>query len=158
MKNIFRTLGISLFLTACLLFALSFFKIITISDTVSNNTSTTKPSSVVSTSSPQQVTQTTQAPVETTQTTTTQTTRTQTTTTSQQSSSEKVSFTVNSDDTSYSVAEKLFEQGIIKNIDEFNNYMLNNNLSQYIQTGTFELHSNMSLEELGQTLTTYPGN
>lgn len=156
MKNLFRTLGVSLFLSACLLFTLSYFKIITVTDTVTDNITTTKPSSAVSTTAPQQVTQTT---VGTTQATTTvQTTTVQTTTTPQQSPTEKVTFTVTSDDTSYSVAERLLERGIIKNVDEFNDYMLTNDLSQYIQTGTFELRNDMTLKELGETLTTYPGN
>lgn len=150
MKNLFRTLGVSFFLTACLLFTLSFFKIITVSNTVVTNTETTKPSSVDSKSLPQQITQSSVKPRPSTVT--------QTTTTQQQSSSEKISFTVNQDDTSYSVANRLLEQGLIKNVEEFNNYMLANNLGQYIQTGTFKLSKNMTIKELGETLTTYPGN
>lgn len=153
MKNLFRTLGVSFFLTACLLFTLSFFKIITVSNTVVTNTKTTKPSSVGSKSLPQQVIQSSVRPRPSTVTQTTTTTTTQ-----QQSSSEKVSFTVKQNDTSYSVADRLLEQGLIKNVDEFNNYMLANNLGQYIQTGTFKLRKNMTIKELGETLTTYPGN
>lgn len=152
MKNLFRTLGVSFFLSACLLFGLSFFKIITVSNPITTSNNTSSQSATVSRSATQQVNQTT---VSTTQSTVAQTT---TTTRTQQGSSEKVSFTVSSDDTSYSVADRLLEQGIIKNVDEFNDYMLANDLGRYIQTGTFELRKNMTLKELGETLTTYPGN
>lgn len=151
MKNTFRTLGVSFFLSACMLFALSFFKIISVAEP----TQTATPSSSVTTSNTSQPTESSQASATTP---TTQQNQPATTQSTSQRPSEKVSFTVNSDDTSYSVAERLLESGVIQSVDDFNNYMLNNDLSQYIQTGTFDLRQNMSLEELGQTLTTYPGN
>lgn len=152
MKNLFRTLGISFFLTACLLFTLSFFKIIKSSNTIGTNSNSSKQSAQVSKSLSQQRKQSQSSSKKR------PSVATQTQTRTQQRSTEKISFTVSQDDTSYSVANKLFEQGIIKNVDEFNNYMMSNNLSQFIQTGTFKLHKNMTLKELGETLTTYPGN
>lgn len=160
MKNLFRTLGISFFLTACALFALLSFKIITASEVA---TTVDKPNTTQQATQTTKTTQTVRTSAQATRTTQTGQTSSQSTTSRQetntaQNSTAKIKFTVNSEDTSYTVAEKLLAQGVIKNVDEFSEYMINNNLSQYIQTGTFELRKDMPLQELGKTLTTYPGN
>ncbi|NLI68262.1 MAG: endolytic transglycosylase MltG [Bacilli bacterium] len=56
------------------------------------------------------------------------------------------------------IAEILKDEGIIDETSKFVKYMEDNGYSPYIQIGTFTVHSEMSLKELAETFTTYPGN
>lgn len=56
------------------------------------------------------------------------------------------------------IADILVEKKIIDDKQKFIKYMDENGYSDYIQLGTFKVTSDMSLKELAETLTTYPGN
>ena len=56
------------------------------------------------------------------------------------------------------IADILVEEKIIDDKNKFIKYMDENGYSDYIQLGTFKVTSDMSLKELAETLTTYPGN
>ena len=54
---------------------------------------------------------------------------------------------------SIEIAELLEEKQIINDADLFEQYLNENNLSRYIQIGTYQLNNSMSFEELGKTIT-----
>ncbi|HLS23838.1 MAG TPA: hypothetical protein VK037_08000 [Pseudogracilibacillus sp.] len=56
------------------------------------------------------------------------------------------------------IGDRLKDEGIIKDVNEFVAYMEDNDYSPYLQIGSFKVHSDMSLKEIAETLTTYPGN
>lgn len=56
------------------------------------------------------------------------------------------------------IADTLIEKKIIDDRQEFLDYLDDNDYSAYIQIGTFEVNSDMSLKELAEVVTTYPGN
>ncbi|MBS4761465.1 hypothetical protein KG089_01930 [Carnobacteriaceae bacterium zg-ZUI252] len=153
MKNAFRYIGIGLFLAGSILFALTHFNVLDGATKVSQ-VSTTLASSTSTTSAMR----TTQMTTTTTQTTTVQTTQAPQETSTSQRSGEVTSFVVTDAATTYSVADDLIAAGIINDADAFIKHMEDNNLSRFIQTGTFSLRKGMSLQELGEALTTYPGN
>lgn len=59
---------------------------------------------------------------------------------------------------SQDIGKILKDEGFIDDEVEFVQYMEDNGYSSYIQIGTFKLKSDMSLKEIAETLTTYPGN
>lgn len=59
---------------------------------------------------------------------------------------------------SQDIAKILKDEDIIDDTAKFVKYMEDNGYSPYIQIGTFTVNSDMSLKELAETLTTYPGN
>lgn len=70
----------------------------------------------------------------------------------------KVKLTVRQGDLTPDIADFLQEQGIIDDKQEFVDYLEEHDYSPYIQLGTFEVSSDMSLYELAERLTTYPGD
>ncbi|ASN05227.1 hypothetical protein [Virgibacillus necropolis] len=54
---------------------------------------------------------------------------------------------------SSSISSKLEENGIIDSANEFNQYLEENDYSQYVQIGTFDLTSDMTLNEIAETIT-----
>src|SRR5699024_1916651 len=54
------------------------------------------------------------------------------------------------------IGDRLKDEGIIKDVDKFVDYMEDNDYSSYVQIGSFKVHSDMSLKEIAETLTTYP--
>ena len=74
----------------------------------------------------------------------------------------KVKATITTDDgvVTQEIADKLVEENIIKDKEkqEFLDYLDDNDYSPYIQIGKFKVDSEMSMKELAETFTTYPGN
>lgn len=66
--------------------------------------------------------------------------------------------TVKQGSVSQDIGKELEKEGIIKDAAEFVKYMEDNNYSSRIQIGKFKVNSDMSLKELAETLTTYPGS
>lgn len=64
------------------------------------------------------------------------------------SSSASQSITVTDSDTSSSVAEKLYDAGLISSASDFEEYISNEGLSDSIQSGTFQIPSGSSEEEI----------
>lgn len=54
---------------------------------------------------------------------------------------------------SSSISSILEENGIIDNSDDFNQYLEKNDYSQLVQIGTFELTSDMTFNEVAETIT-----
>lgn len=76
----------------------------------------------------------------------------------EQEEAKSISFKVESGDVSQDIAKILKSEGIIDDEVKFIQYMENNGYSPYIQIGTFTVNSDMSLKEIAETLTTYPGS
>lgn len=74
----------------------------------------------------------------------------------------KVKATITTDDgvVTQEIADKLVEENIIKDKEKqkFLDYLDDNDYSPYIQIGKFKVDSEMSMKELAETFTTYPGN
>ena len=74
----------------------------------------------------------------------------------------KVKATITTDDgvVTQEIADKLVEENIIKDKErqEFLDYLDDNDYSPYIQIGKFKVDSDMSMKELAEIFTTYPGN
>src|SRR5690625_2188308 len=74
----------------------------------------------------------------------------------------KVKATITTDDgvVTQEIADKLVEENIIKDKEkqEFLDYLDDNDYSPYIQIGKFKVDSEMSMKELAEIFTTYPGN
>src|SRR5699024_3869737 len=74
----------------------------------------------------------------------------------------KVTATITTDDgvVTQETADKLVDENIIKDKEkqEFLDYLDDNDYSPYIQIGKFKVDSEMSMKELAETFTTYPGN
>ncbi len=51
------------------------------------------------------------------------------------------------------VCEKIEKAGIVKDGDKLKDYLIKNNLADYINVGTFQLSSDMSLKEISKILT-----
>src|SRR5699024_12554084 len=58
------------------------------------------------------------------------------------------------------IADKLIDKKIIDKDegDKFIEYIEDNDYSDYIQLGTFKVDSEMSMKDLAETFTTYPGD
>lgn len=54
---------------------------------------------------------------------------------------------------SSSISSKLEENGIIDSASKFNQYLEDNDYSKYVQIGTFELTSDMTFNEVAETIT-----
>lgn len=74
----------------------------------------------------------------------------------------KVKATIKTDDgvVTQDIADMLVEEKIIKDKEkqEFLDYLDDNDYSPYIQIGKFKVDSNMSMKELAEAFTTYPGD
>lgn len=73
-------------------------------------------------------------------------------------SSKKIKVTVKEGMVSQDVAKLLKDKGVVKDENKFVKYMEDNNISQSMQIGTFELSNDMSFDDIGKALQTYPGN
>lgn len=67
-------------------------------------------------------------------------------------SQETVKVSITSGMNSEKVSQMLQMAGIIDNAEEFNTYLITNNLGRYLRTGEFEVHSGMSYEEIAEVL------
>lgn len=70
----------------------------------------------------------------------------------------KTKFTTKDGVVTQDIADILYEKKIIKNKKKFLDYLDDNDYSPYVQIGTFEVSSDMSMKELAEIITTYPGN
>ncbi len=59
-----------------------------------------------------------------------------------------ISITITDSDTSVSVSERLAEAGLVSSAEEFETFIANNDKSGSLQTGTFEIPSGSSDEEI----------
>ncbi len=59
-----------------------------------------------------------------------------------------VSFTVGSSDGSETVSRHLYEAGLIDDAGDYNNYLINNGYERKLRTGTYEITSGLSYEEI----------
>lgn len=59
-----------------------------------------------------------------------------------------ISITIEDSDTSVSVSQRLAEAGLVSSAEKFENFIANNDKSESIQTGTFEIPSGSSDEEI----------
>ncbi|MBF0780404.1 MULTISPECIES: hypothetical protein [unclassified Granulicatella] len=151
LKQAFRFLGIGFFLSGCLLLGLSYSGYLTTTqhssplktETTTTTTTTSKQDTQVSST---QSTTSASVQVETTQSSTSQ------------STGESISLVITEGDDSYTIAEKLHEQGIISSTNEFINYLVEHKLDTTVQNGTFTIPKHSTFEQLGKILTTYPGN
>lgn len=67
-------------------------------------------------------------------------------------SQETVKVSITSGMNSEKVSQMLQMAGIIENAEEFNSYLITNNLGRYLRTGEFQVHSGMSYEEIAEVL------
>jgi hypothetical protein len=65
----------------------------------------------------------------------------------------KITLTVSSGMTPLEIADELESSGIIRNSSDLNSYLTNSGLADKIQIGEYELHSEMTLEEISTLLT-----
>lgn len=151
MKHALRYIGVGLFLAGVILFSLNHFNFLAEAPQTTQVTSSAPTTTTPKNNTPVAVTnQTTQV---------TSTTTAQTVAQTQPSGTNgTIAIVVDDHSTSYSVAQDLFDAGIITDMEAFNQYMEANDLSRYVQSGTFTLRKGMTLQELGDVLTTYPGN
>ncbi len=72
----------------------------------------------------------------------------------------KTKFTIKKGDVTQDIADTLVDKKILSKgeRDKFIKYLEDNDYSPYIQLGTFEVTSEMSIKELAETVTTYPGD
>ncbi len=61
---------------------------------------------------------------------------------------EEVSITIRSGMTSETVSRLLYDNGLIEDTKDFNNYLINNGYSSKIRVGTFKIPQNTSYEEI----------
>lgn len=59
---------------------------------------------------------------------------------------------------SQDIAKKLKDEKLIDDEQKFIKYLEDNGYSSYIQIGTFKLKSDMSIKQIAETITTYPGS
>lgn len=71
----------------------------------------------------------------------------------EETSAENASVTINDSDTSSSVADKLYEAGLIDSADEFESFVNDSGKSGSIQSGTFQIPSGSSHEEILDIIT-----
>lgn len=70
----------------------------------------------------------------------------------------KAKFTTKDGVVTQEVADILVDEKIIDDRQKFVEYLDDNDYSPYLQVGTFEVTSDMSMKELAEVITTYPGN
>src|SRR5699024_5017954 len=72
----------------------------------------------------------------------------------------KATITTNDGVVTQDIADKLVDENIIneKEKQEFLDYLDDNDYSPYIQIGKFKVDSDMSMKELAEAFTTYPGD
>ncbi len=70
----------------------------------------------------------------------------------------KAKFTTKDGVVTQDIADILVDKKIIDDRQKFLDYLDDNNYSPYIQIGTFEVDSDMSMKEIAEIITTYPGN
>ena len=71
----------------------------------------------------------------------------------EETSETEITITIEDDDTSSSVAEKLQEAGLIYSADGFEDFMENQGKTESIQSGTFKIPNNSSEEEILDIIT-----
>ncbi len=113
----------------------------------------TEPSNPDETSTPQETT--TEEPTTEPETTTEEpaTTEPETTEPPTEPAVSTLKFTISGGMYSEAVSRLLAENGIIDNAGKFNNFLISNGYSDYIQTGTFEVNSGMGYEEIAKIIT-----
>ena len=67
--------------------------------------------------------------------------------------SKEVIFIIEKGESSKSIVKRLFEKGIIKDIDEFDNYLESNKMSTKLQYGKYSLIKSMDYDELINIIT-----
>ncbi len=70
----------------------------------------------------------------------------------------KAKFTTKDGVVTQEVADILVDEKIIDDRQKFVEYLDDNDYSSYLQVGTFEVTSDMSMKEIAEVITTYPGN
>ncbi|MGM0844242.1 MAG: hypothetical protein ACQEUT_04625 [Bacillota bacterium] len=65
----------------------------------------------------------------------------------------EITLTVSSGMTPMEIGRKLEDEGIIKNSSDLNSYLVKSGLADKIQIGDYQLHSEMTLEEISTILT-----
>lgn len=73
--------------------------------------------------------------------------------TSDESSSGETTVTIEDSDTSSSVADKLYEAGLVDSADEFETFISESGASDSIQTGTFQIPADSTNEEILDIIT-----
>lgn len=68
-------------------------------------------------------------------------------------SNEVIEFEIFKGESSNSVTKRLEELGLIKNREDYNNYLCNNGYDRKIHFGTYQLKSGMSVEEITKIIT-----
>lgn len=68
------------------------------------------------------------------------------------SAQEIIKVNITSGMNSEKVSEMLQMAGIIKDAEDFNKYLITNDLGRYLRTGEFEMHSDMTYEEIAALL------
>ena len=67
--------------------------------------------------------------------------------------SENVSITIKSGEVCRQIAQKLKDEGLVQDAEDFRKYMQEHNYAKYIRVGTFTLKKGMSYAEIAQVLT-----
>ena len=67
--------------------------------------------------------------------------------------SETVFLIIHSGDTSWPVAKRAQEAGLVKDAAEFDNFLCDNGYSRYLRAGKYEIHAGASEEEIAKILT-----
>ena len=70
----------------------------------------------------------------------------------------KAKFTTDDGVVTQDIADILIDEKIIDDRQKFLDYLDDNDYSAYIQIGTFEVTSDMSMKEIAEVITTYPGD
>lgn len=78
---------------------------------------------------------------------------TEATESTEESSNENISITIDDDDYSSTVAEKLAEAGLVSSAEEFDSYINESGKSSSIQSGTFQIPSGATFEEILEIIT-----
>ena len=73
--------------------------------------------------------------------------------TEEETVAEDVTITIDDSDGSSSVADKLYEAGLIESADEFESYVIDSGKTDSIQSGTFQIPSGSSFEEILDIIT-----
>lgn len=70
----------------------------------------------------------------------------------------KAKFTTEDGVVTQDIADILKDEKIIDDRQKFLDFLDDNDYSPYIQIGTFEVNSDMTMKEIAEIITTYPGN
>ena len=70
----------------------------------------------------------------------------------QQNRTEVVTLTIVSGDTSYSVAKKLFDLGVVPSVDQTDRFLCNNGYDRTIRTGVYTIEQDETLESIARRI------